>query len=106
MVTIFQPIAPWVQDVLAHTFNESEHIATVHHQNGKDHVHVEMQKMASKTNNSPINIKLYSDVPLHTPASFELVFDLPTIVKKSLFYYFLNKLPLAFMLANIPPPKF
>lgn len=42
-----KPTIPLVQNVWAHTFYEQEHIATVHHQNGQNHVYYEAAKAAN-----------------------------------------------------------
>ena len=36
---MIKPIMPTIVDVFAHVFNYSEHMATVHFENGKYHVH-------------------------------------------------------------------
>lgn len=45
---LIKPIMPIIDDVLAHTFFKNEHIATVHYENGKQHIHLELIKEASK----------------------------------------------------------
>lgn len=49
---LLRPLGPVVTDVFAHIFWNSEHMATVHYENGQYHVHVEIKKVeenSSKT---------------------------------------------------------
>lgn len=39
---LLKPIVPVVNDVIAHTFYKLEHMATVHYENGKYHLHAEI----------------------------------------------------------------
>ncbi|MGL5889352.1 MAG: hypothetical protein ACRC3B_05670 [Bacteroidia bacterium] len=42
---LLRPLVPVVSDFLAHTFWSSEHIATVHYENGHYHVHYELKEI-------------------------------------------------------------
>ncbi len=44
MAALIRPLMPCINDALAHTFWKSEHLATVHFENGKYHLHLDMQK--------------------------------------------------------------
>src|ERR1700757_3886714 len=48
---LIKPIMPIINDVIAHTFYKMEHLATVHFENGKYHVHAELASEAGKQNN-------------------------------------------------------
>ncbi len=37
---LFKPVSPLIFDILAHTFFEEEHMATVHFSHGKHHYHL------------------------------------------------------------------
>lgn len=41
---LIRPIIPVAKDMIAHIFFEIDHIATVHYENGKYHVHKELLK--------------------------------------------------------------
>ncbi len=41
-MVILKPVAPYVSDAVAHIFYYSQHMATVHYENGKMHVHREI----------------------------------------------------------------
>ncbi len=48
---VLKPLMPLVNDVIAHTFYKMEHLATVHFQNGKYHVHMEQAMEANGQKN-------------------------------------------------------
>ena len=41
---LLKPVLPFVSDCIAHVFFYAHHMATVHYENGKYHVHYEMAK--------------------------------------------------------------
>ena len=43
-----KPLTAVVQDVLAHTFFKMQHMATVHYENGKYHLHTELEKITNE----------------------------------------------------------
>lgn len=45
---MLKPVAPWFSDIVAHVFYNSQHMATVHYENGKLHVHKEIIDNAKK----------------------------------------------------------
>ncbi len=45
-VVIFKPVLPFVNDCIGHVFFYAHHMATVHFENGKYHVHYETAKDA------------------------------------------------------------
>ena len=47
---MFKPVMPYVSDIIAHAFWYSHHMATVHYENGKYHVHNEVSKEAKNNN--------------------------------------------------------
>ena len=47
---LLQPLLPYIADATAHVLWYSHHMATVHYENGKYHVHNETIAMAKKTN--------------------------------------------------------
>jgi hypothetical protein len=42
-----KPVTAVVQDIIAHTFFKMQHLATIHYENGKYHVHTELEKIAT-----------------------------------------------------------
>jgi len=45
---LLKPVLPLLTDCAAHIFWYSEHVATVHYENGKYHVHQEIKEAAKK----------------------------------------------------------
>ncbi len=43
-VVMFKPVLPYINDVISHTFFYAHHMATVHYENGKYHVHYEVAR--------------------------------------------------------------
>lgn len=46
---MLKPVTPYISDAVAHVFFYAQHMATVHYQNGKFHVHREIIDNAKKT---------------------------------------------------------
>ena len=91
---LLKPILPVLNDVIAHTFFKMEHLATVHYENGKYHVHVELQKVADKTENkNPADLSVFFDF-----LSFHVKNE--TIGVPFCYYTDLSKKPLPFV--NFP----
>ena len=47
-MVILKPVAPYVSDAVNHIFYYSQHMATVHYENGKMHVHKEIVNNAKE----------------------------------------------------------
>ncbi|MEO6541225.1 MAG: hypothetical protein ABIN74_09555 [Ferruginibacter sp.] len=45
---MLKPVSPYISDAFSHIFYYSQHIATVHYENGKMHVHREVMDNAKK----------------------------------------------------------
>jgi len=45
---MLNPVAPYITDMFAHSFYLNQHIATIHYENGKLHVHEELKEKAAK----------------------------------------------------------
>lgn len=67
---LLRPLIPVLADGLAHILWKTEHLATVHYENGKYHVHVEVAKNEENSKNStnsfakqiePLNLHLTTD---------------------------------------------
>lgn len=46
---ILKPVTPYITDAVAHIFYYTEHMATVHYEDGNFHVHIEVMDNAKKT---------------------------------------------------------
>jgi len=47
-----RPLTVVLQDVIAHTFFKMQHMATIHYENGKYHLHNELKTIAEEDNSS------------------------------------------------------
>lgn len=43
---LIKPAMPLIKDVLAHTFFKAQHMATVHYENGRYHLHLDLKEDA------------------------------------------------------------
>ena len=48
-IGLIKPTMPLIKDVLAHTFFEKSHKATVHYENGRYHLHIELNDEAQQS---------------------------------------------------------
>ena len=49
-IVMFKPAFPYVEDFIGHVLFYKQHMATVHFENGKYHVHAEVVKIAKEEN--------------------------------------------------------
>lgn len=49
-MVMLKPVSPFIADTFEHIFNFTKHMATVHYENGKYHVHKELINNAKKQN--------------------------------------------------------
>jgi hypothetical protein len=47
-MVMLKPVSPYISDAVAHIFYYTQHMATVHYENGKLHVHQEIVNNAKK----------------------------------------------------------
>jgi hypothetical protein len=72
---VLRPVIPLVNDAVAHCFWKMDHIATVHLENGKYHVHVELAKAGENENAPERIIASYEMLAIHiseTASSFKI----------------------------------
>lgn len=50
IVGLIKPTLPVVKDFIAHTFFEASHMATIHYENGRYHLHLELSEEAKTSN--------------------------------------------------------
>ncbi len=101
-----KPVLPLVNDILAHTFWKTEHIITVHHENGKDHLHYELKKASDQNSgdaNSPAP-KSAESVSVHILLQNNYDFSYSIISEQKYLNGSYNLLS-PFLDLNTPPPK-
>jgi hypothetical protein len=47
-MVMLRPVSPYIADTFEHIFNYTQHMATIHYENGKYHVHKELVDNAKK----------------------------------------------------------
>ncbi|MBC7384051.1 MAG: hypothetical protein H7296_13885 [Bacteroidia bacterium] len=61
---LVKPVMPLIKDVVAHVFFEMEHLSTVHHEHGHNHMHAELLNEAEEEENhhaTSINFETFTD---------------------------------------------
>lgn len=98
---------PTLADSFAHILNYSEHVATVHHEHGKSHVHYEYMEEAKKNanrdnpySNSSRKIDSSGEHLLFTSSQELLIFNPLNVYLKS----FVQSLPATSPQEDLRPP--
>jgi len=102
---VFRPLYPSIADTIAHIFWYSEHMATVHYEHGKYHVHIENineAKKGSPEKNS--SIKYDASLSIHLLNERHFYFIAFPQVPEYARYHPSNLLQGA-CAGNYPPPK-
>ncbi|HRD58931.1 MAG TPA: hypothetical protein PK504_12830 [Ferruginibacter sp.] len=104
---LFKPVMPHITDFVEHVFFYAKHIATVHVENGKFHVHVESAKNINDENESglPQSLKKDNSSTEHTIVvkQEEELFQHPTPLNYLL--YNNNAVAIGNIEKNYPPPR-
>ena len=106
LTAMCKPILPLANDILAHTFWKTEHIVTVHHANGKDHLHYELKKVSDENDedaNSPAP-KSSESVSVHILLQNNYDFSHNILSEQKHLRGSYNLLS-TFIEMNTPPPK-
>jgi hypothetical protein len=103
---LLRPTVPFIADIIAHTFWYSQHIATVHVENGKYHVHYQYMNEAQKSipGKNPHNIRTETFMVDHIFSGdrFDLSLSIPNEKKfRELSFY----IPELMVQHPFPPPR-
>jgi len=106
LVVLVKPVLPYVSDFMAHAFWKYKHIATVHKEDGKTHIHFELKQAAKEdgnNKNAPVS-KTETQVSPHIIAIVGYNFGLADMAYNHfpLNVFYVPSLALA---CNYPPPK-
>ena len=104
--SICKPVTPLIFDVLAHIFSKHEHIMSVHHEHGKNHLDYEMAKTSNDagTNNKSAVFKLYDETHSFFPVQY--CFPLYTVfIDKNQYGLEITDLTDIILTVQLPPPK-
>ncbi|HLY70728.1 MAG TPA: hypothetical protein VKR53_13435 [Puia sp.] len=103
---LVRPAVPFVADVIAHTFWYAHHVATVHFENGRYHVHYQYMKEAQKSfpgkNQQQAKTEVFIADHLLGNRKFDLVFFL---IDKKYFEDLSFSIPQVNPFQHYPPPK-
>ena len=103
---MLKPSLPVVKDTLAHIFWQMDHMATVHHHYGNNHLHHEIKKDATQNEQEETgpNSKLPEPVSIHLFLKAEYDFSSHSLLEKH-FCQGLYSLQEPFPEISSPPPK-
>ncbi len=105
VVALCKPVLPLVNDFLAHTFWQTDHIIAVHHDHGDEHVHYEVLDAAKESeDDNKSQIKLADPVSVHVTINKKYDFAYQAITKRS-YPQYNNFFPFPVMDRQTPPPK-
>lgn len=103
-----KPLAVIVEDALAHTFWKMQHMATVHFENGKYHLHTELNDISEKENKSTQEKAPSSEKSFETIAQdihkLNFNFEINSIIIPAPIHQTQDVLA-GFTRINSPPPK-
>ncbi len=102
---VCKPIFPSIADTVAHIFWYSEHMATVHVENGKYHVHLEYTNAARK--NYPekdANLPKAGSDTDHLITAVTYHFSLPPVIETH-FLTYTSPLSGNYLHSDFPPPR-
>jgi hypothetical protein len=103
---MLKPVFPFIADIAAHAFWYSHHMATVHYEHGKYHVHYEIQEAAKnntpeKNNNATLNEPVSGE---HISPFVSYAFYVPFTIQQQ-FTTLSSALVTNSLNSDYPPPK-
>ena len=103
---IVKPLLPDISDFLAHTFNYSNHIATVHQHNGKYHVHSEHMEEQKKSGGEKSTHFFRDEVFSSEHLVTNNLYDFSIQDRKQIHFAIISPhICSSFLNKDIPPPK-
>ncbi len=101
----FKPVLPIAADILAHTFWNSNHIKSVHHHHGSQHVEAEIAQSEHNDDKSQKEATKFAEpVAIHMASKISYNF-LFYFFKERDDFNFLPFVPTPHLDINYPPPK-
>lgn len=103
---MLKPVLPYVSDSIAHIFWYSDHIATVHCEHGKYHVHYEYLEAAKKTYPEKYPNTQKKESPSNEHLVYKVLYDFSTQQVMSSQFATLHYPVISTSLgSDYPPPK-
>lgn len=105
-LVLSKPLFPIVSDFIAHTFFESNHIATVHYENGAYHMHIEVRDASEESQNAtaPAEKKQNEETQTHVLFANELPYSPDLLPKNSATNFLRTVTNVGYALVPSPPP--
>ena len=106
-IVLFKPAFPYLNDVIAHALFLQQHMATVHFENGKYHVHAEMNKeLKSQSPSKDLDLqkKAFSQNEYFSTEPTDQMLPLAIETKKN-FFNKASSLHNNYLQSNYRPPK-
>ena len=109
VVVQLRPLTAVLQDVVAHTFFKMQHMATIHYENGKYHLHHELKTISeedktSASEKTPASQKANENISHQISHDINLNFETYCISIPQLINSDQNVIA-GFTTINAPPPK-
>lgn len=105
-LALFKPILPLLQDELAHSFWQSQHLSTVHSHHGDHHATEEMTEAAHNENNGKPAASIKSYEPLSVHLVDQNIDDTPKVLTTKKKFAIIYSNPPAVLICKLyPPPK-
>ncbi|MEO7801990.1 MAG: hypothetical protein ABIR81_08325 [Ginsengibacter sp.] len=105
LLAAYKPLLPVITDLLAHTFYEANHVESVHHKHGSNHLQSEIIRAERQDDKNNILLKFSEPVGLHLAAHISYTF--PQSVSKPQYLPSITyNLYTTSLDRNYPPPKF
>ena len=103
---MLKPVTPYISDAIAHVFFYAQHMATVHYQDGKFHVHREVIDIAKNTasDKETNTLKKNNTVTDHILVQLQGNEKLPDL-NIPLQYAAVEKLACNYLAGDYPPPR-
>lgn len=104
---MIKPVMPTITDIFAHLLNYKDHMATVHHEHGKYHVHYEYIEEAKKHTHGdmPYNNSIKKTGAFDEHILFTTLTDLSTLQIRPDHSILLSRyLPAVFLQNDLRPP--
>ncbi len=103
---VCKPLLPFITDTIAHIFWYSEHVATVHYENGKYHVHLENIDAAKKSQSEKNTPAKYNEPSGFYIAAQEEEYKTNICIASNVLFHFNEPALLnGFTGLLVPPPK-
>jgi hypothetical protein len=102
---LIKPLMPVIKDVLAHTFYNLEHMATVHYENGKYHIHTELSAEHDNSEKKNNTDSMYETLAQHVPLTNQNINFQITELTEDMYPSTFTFILTGFIRLNSPPPR-